>query len=226
VVSIRSCCRVFIYESVLPQSYPTQAWQVAKVLRACLCGSVLPNVKPCSVPHMDFCNTSKSISERAADLVSKLTITEKIRQLSTYSFAKKYTHRFTPPVDRIGLPGYSYHTEGLHGLRDSYIGSLNATMYPQVTAMAATANATLIHEMAHVMGIEARAVHNVYMDYLFSGGRGGNCTPSTGKCTGNNTEIGTRGGFLSIYGPTMNIIRDPRWGRAQESVSGMDPRLQ
>ena len=132
--------------------------------------------------------------------------------------------RLLTPNWQARLPGYSYHTEGLHGLRDSYIASLNATMYPQVTAMAATANATLIHEMAHVMGIEARAVHNVYMDYLFSGGRGGNCTPSIGKCTGNNTEIGTRGGFLSIYGPTMNIIRDPRWGRAQESISGMDPQ--
>lgn len=171
----------------------------------------LPLVKPCSVAGMKFCDPSLPVEERAANLVAELTLEEKIAQLSTYSFAKKYRHRYTPPVPRIGLPGYSYHTEGLHGLRDSYIGNLNATLYPQVTAMAATANATLIHEMAHVMGIEARAVHNVYMHHLYNGGRGGNCTPA--HCDGNNTDIGTRGGFLSIYGPTMNIIRDPRWGR-------------
>ena len=95
--------------------------------------------------------------------------------------------------------------------------------------MAATANATLIHEMARVMGIEARAVMNVNLEHLHHGGRTGNCTSGGpggvgGRCTGNSTEIQTRGGFLSIYGPTMNIIRDPRWGRAQESVSE-DPYL-
>ena len=119
---------------------------------------------------------------------------------------KKYRHRYTPPVPRIGLPGYSYHTEGLHGLRDSYIAGLNATLFPQVTAMAATANATLVHEMARIMGVEARAVHNVYMSYLDSGGRGGNCTPSLGRCTGNNTEIGTRGGYLRCPPPPANPV--------------------
>ena len=62
-----------------------------------------PLVKPCSVPSMEFCNTALSIEDRAAALVSELTIAEKVAQLSTYSFAKKYSHRFTPPVKRIGL---------------------------------------------------------------------------------------------------------------------------
>ena len=119
---------------------------------------------------------------------------------------KKYRHRYTPPVPRIGLPGYSYHTEGLHGLRDSYIAGLNATLFPQVTAMAATANATLVHEMARIMGVEARAVHNVYMEYLDNGGRGGNCTPSLGRCSGNNTDIGTRGGYLRCPPPPANPV--------------------
>jgi beta-glucosidase-like glycosyl hydrolase len=164
---------------------------------------------------MGFCNASKTVPERAKDLVSRLNLTEKFLQLSTYSFAKKYCNRFTPPVPRIGLPGYTYHTEGLHGMRDSYVGSINATLYPQVTAMAATANATLMHEMAHVMGTEARATMNINLYHLFHGGRGGNCTPGGaggigGKCDGGIKSIQTRGGFLSIYGPTMNIIRDPR----------------
>ena len=91
-----------------------------------------PLVKPCSVPGMGFCNTSLSATARAADLVSRLNSTEKFLQLSTYSFAKPYCHRFTPPVPRIGLPSYTYHTEGLHGIRDSQIGGLNSTLYPQV----------------------------------------------------------------------------------------------
>ena len=95
----------------------------------------LPLVVACSVPGMQFCDRSLPIAARAADLVGLLTLPEKIAQLSTYSFAKKYSHRFTPPVPRIGLPGYSYHTEGLHGIRDAYVaGGINATMYPQVTA--------------------------------------------------------------------------------------------
>ena len=57
-----------------------------------------------------------------------------------------------PAVKRIGLPAFSYHSEGLHGLRNSFdtVG-LNATMFPQVTAMAATGNMSLIKEMGEVM---------------------------------------------------------------------------
>ena len=131
-----------------------------------------PLVRPCSVPGLPFCNGSLSITARAADLVARLSPAEKLAQLSTYSFAKKYNHRFTPPVPRLGLPGYSYHTEGLHGVRDSYVAGLNATLFPQVTAMAATANASLVHEMARVMGVEARGISNVYLWHLFHGGRG------------------------------------------------------
>jgi beta-glucosidase-like glycosyl hydrolase len=60
----------------------------------------------------------------------------------------------------------------------------------QVTAMAATGNMSLIFEMGAVMGRELRAVNNIV------------------KAKG---LIFDKGGYLSIYGPTMNIIRDPRW---------------
>lgn len=95
----------------------------------------IPLVKPCSVPGMGFCNISLSAAERAADLVARLNTTEKFLQLSTYSFAKPYCHRFTPSVPRIGLPSYTYHTEGLHGMRDTYMGGLNGTLYPQVCSI-------------------------------------------------------------------------------------------
>jgi hypothetical protein len=199
-------------------------WLAARTSHGCYIGNQSqppPLVLPCSVLGMKFCDATLSAEARSADLVSRLTPSEKFAQLSTYSFAKPYCHRFTPPVPRLGVPGYGYHTEGLHGLRDSTIGGLNATMYPQVTGMAATANASLILEMARVMGVEARAVMNVNLYHLHHGGRGGNCTVGGaggvgGRCTGNITDIPTRGGFLSIYGPTMNIIRDPvRRSRSQ-----------
>jgi hypothetical protein len=65
----------------------------------------LPLVKPCSVAGMKFCDPSLPVEERAANLVAELTLEEKIAQLSTYSFAKKYRHRYTPPVPRIGASG-------------------------------------------------------------------------------------------------------------------------
>lgn len=172
----------------------------------------LPLVKPCSVPNVAWCESSGASAEtRAKQLVSELTTAEKMAQLSTYSFAKNHpvNRRVTPPVPRLGIPGYNYHTEGLHGLRTSSIAKLNSTLYPQVTALAATMNATLWHEMGRVTALEARAVHNVHMADLYEANRTGE-----GK-----TDLGNIGGFLSLYGPTINIIRDPRWGRAQESVS-------
>eukprot|EP00750_Incisomonas_marina_P002966 INCI12791.2.p1 GENE.INCI12791.2~~INCI12791.2.p1 ORF type:complete len:714 (-),score=113.51 INCI12791.2:1394-3535(-) len=112
----------------------------------------------------------------------------------------------TPATPRLGVPAYQYHSEGLHGLRDSCKQQserpLYSTMFPQVTAMAATFNMTLVAAMAGHMADEARAVNNVL----------------------NGKPNGDKGGGLNYWGPTMNIGRDPRWGRFQESVSE-DPFL-
>ena len=117
----------------------------------------------------------QSAETRAKQPVSKLTTEEKVAQLSTYSFAHGHpvNRRVTPSIPRLGIPGYNYHTEGLHGLRTSYISRLNSTMYPQVTAMAATMNASLWQEMGRVTGLEARAVHNVHMADLYEANRTG-----------------------------------------------------
>ncbi len=153
---------------------------------------------------LPFCDTSLSFADRAKDLVSRLTTAEKIAQLNTYSFTNGGAKGHTPGVERLGIPEYNYHSEGLHGIRDSGVaGFKNSTLFPQVTGMAATGNITLIREMGRVMGREARAVNNV-MRQLDS--------------------VVAKGGGLSYYGPTINIIRDPRWGRNQETVSE-DPWL-
>ena len=80
----------------------------------------------------------------------------------------------TPGVARLGVPPYQYHSEGLHGLRstcglakygDDPETTLFSTLFPQVTAMAASGNLSLIHTMASHMGDEARAVNN-YMKVM------------------------------------------------------------
>jgi hypothetical protein len=125
-----------------------------------------------------------------------MTVAEKVTQL-----IGGIGGGITPAVPSVGVPAYQYHSEGLHGLRDTCrLGkgdtTLYSTMFPQVTAMAATGNLSLVRAMASHMGDEARAVNN-YMK-------------------GNTVRLG---GGLNYWGPTMNIGRDPRWGRFQESVS-------
>ena len=67
-----------------------------------------------------WCDTGATLPRRVASLVAAMTLPEKIAQLSTYSFAKNthaVNHRHTPSIPRLGLPGYNYHSEGLHGDR-------------------------------------------------------------------------------------------------------------
>ena len=93
---------------------------------------------------------------------------------------------------------YQYHSEGLHGVRDSCQDvrsgqqPINTTEFPQVVALAATGNVSLMQAMATVVGDEARALNNLVRGTVFAKGAG-----------------------LNYWGPTMNIGRDPRWGRFQ-----------
>ena len=80
---------------------------------------------------------------------------------------------------------------------------MHATLFPQVTGLAASNNMTLIRMMGQAMAVEARAAHNTAVG---------------------QKKIPGKGCGLSYWSPTMNIIRDPRWGRGQESISE-DPAL-
>lgn len=163
-----------------------------------LCLSTTEHVinNPCSAPF-PFCNLSLTFKERAKDLVGRLTLAEKIVQLSGG------LNVVNPGIPRLGVPEWAYHSEGLHGIRTTGSIGFAITLFPQVTAMAATGNASLMKVMGEVMAVEARAAHNL--------------ANSLGKIPG-------KGSGLSYWSPTMNIYRDPRWGRGQESVSE-DPYL-
>ncbi|MCL5021540.1 MAG: glycoside hydrolase family 3 C-terminal domain-containing protein [Bacteroidetes bacterium] len=105
------------------------------------------------------------------------------------------------PIPRLGIPAYSYRNEGIHG----YVARLGyATVFPQVIGMAATWDPALIHEEADAIATEARAHFNDYASK-----HGGSCIMHEG---------------ISLYAPNINIVRDPRWGRGQETY-GEDPFL-
>jgi len=101
-------------------------------------------------------------------------------------------------IPRLGVPQYDYWSEGLHGIaRSGY-----ATLFPQAVGMAATFDEPLLHQVGEVVSTEARAKYN------------------------DSVAHGLRSIFygLTIWSPNINIFRDPRWGRGQETY-GEDPFL-
>ncbi|MDE3178206.1 MAG: glycoside hydrolase family 3 C-terminal domain-containing protein [Acidobacteriota bacterium] len=103
-----------------------------------------------------------------------------------------------PAIPRLGVPSYDWWNEALHGVaRSGY-----ATVFPQAIGMAATWDAPLMHEEGRVIATEARAKYNQAQ-------REGNHSIYFG---------------LDFWAPNINIFRDPRWGRGQETL-GEDPFL-
>lgn len=103
-----------------------------------------------------------------------------------------------PAVDRLEIPQYNWWNECLHGVGRAGL----ATVFPQAIGMAATWNAPLFHEVANVISDEARAKHMAFVN------------------------VGRRDIYmgLTFWTPNINIVRDPRWGRGQETY-GEDPFL-
>jgi beta-glucosidase len=136
-----------------------------------------------------FQDPSLSVEERAADLVSRLTLDEKITQMLNQ----------TPAIERFGIPPYDWWNECLHGVgRTPY----KVTVYPQAIGMAAGWDVEALKQMADYTAEEGRAIYNLSQkkqDYQ--------------RYTG-----------LTYWTPNINIFRDPRWGRGQETY-GEDPYL-
>jgi beta-glucosidase len=104
----------------------------------------------------------------------------------------------SPAIPRLQIPEYNWWNEALHGVARSG----KATVFPQAIGMAATFNPALIQEVANAISDEARAKHNAAV------------------------KLGSRAQYsgLSFWTPNINIFRDPRWGRGQETY-GEDPYL-
>ena len=106
----------------------------------------------------------------------------------------------TPAIPRLGIPAYDFWSEALHGVARNGV----ATVFPQAIGMAATWDLALIRDEGGVIATEGRAKYNEYA-------RAHN--GDSANCTG-----------LTFWSPNLNIFRDPRWGRGQETY-GEDPFL-
>ena len=156
----------------------------------CVCIVSLFLVLSCEKKEAEFKfqNESLTTEERATDLISQMTLREKISQM-------RYD---APSIERLGVPEYNWWNECLHGVARAG----EATVFPQAIGMGATWNPELIFKMGTVVSDEARAK---YHKFISEGQR-------------------KMGQGLTFWTPNINIFRDPRWGRGQETY-GEDPYL-
>lgn len=135
-----------------------------------------------------YLDITKPLDARVTDLVSKMTVEEKVSQMMYNS----------PAIPRLNIPEYNWWNECLHGVARSG----NATVFPEPIGIAATFDEQLVSRIGTAVSDEARAIYNT------------------------NIKRGYRGiyGGLTFWTPNVNIFRDPRWGRGQETY-GEDPFL-
>ena len=137
-----------------------------------------------------FRDATLPIEVRVKDLISRLTLDEKV-QLMKHD---------APAIPRLGVPAYNWWNEALHGVART---SEKVTVFPQAIGMAATFDAEALQTMGDMTSSEGRALFN----WALKAGKG----------------IGRYRG-LTYWTPNINIFRDPRWGRGQETY-GEDPYL-
>src|SRR5882762_949134 len=158
----------------------------ASVFLFVLCATAFAQQPP---PERAYRNAKLPVEQRVANLVSQMTLEEKVSQLGHTSAA----------IPRLGVPQYNWWNEGLHGVARAG----NATVFPQAIGLAATFDEPLMHQIGDVISTEFRAKY--YADMHKDG--------STDWYKG-----------LTVWSPNINIFRDPRWGRGQETY-GEDPYL-
>jgi beta-glucosidase len=137
---------------------------------------------------LPFRNPDLPIDQRVNDLVSRMTLEEKIGQMMNAA----------PAIPRLGVPEYNWWNECLHGVARAGL----ATVFPQAIGLAAGWDEDMQHDMATAISDEARAKHHEFV--------------RKGK------RLIYQG--LTFWSPNINIFRDPRWGRGQETY-GEDPYL-
>jgi beta-glucosidase len=148
-------------------------------------GAVCTSLFAQQFPYQD---PSKTIDERVADLVSRMTLQEKAYQMMNSA----------PGIERLGLLPFEWWNEALHGVARTG----RATVFPQNIGLAATFDPGLVKQIGEAISDEAWAKFNIAQRMQ-----------NYGKYTG-----------LTFYAPNINIFRDPRWGRGQETY-GEDPYL-
>ncbi len=142
------------------------------------------------VASLPFWNYKLPMEKRVDDVVSRLTLEEKVAQMLNKA----------PSIPRLNIPAYEWWNEILHGVART---PFRVTVYPQAIAMAATWDTNSLKTMADYSAMEGRAIHNKAIE---------------------QNRTGERYLGLTYWTPNINIFRDPRWGRGQETY-GEDPFL-
>lgn len=141
-----------------------------------------------------YLNPDLSPEVRAKDIVSRMTLDEKALQMQSTA----------PAIPRLKVPAYNWWNEALHGVAQG-----RATVFPQAIGLGATWDTDLMHRVADAISTEARAKYNEAQRHP--------APVETGILPG-------RTAGLTYWSPNINIFRDPRWGRGQETY-GEDPYL-
>ncbi|HEX6046873.1 MAG TPA: glycoside hydrolase family 3 C-terminal domain-containing protein [Pyrinomonadaceae bacterium] len=139
-------------------------------------------------PGAAYLNPKLPLEQRVDDLVSRMTLEEKVSQMMNAA----------PAIPRLGIPQYDWWNEALHGVAFSGV----ATVFPQAIGLGATFDPPLINRVGTVISDEARAKYH-----------------EAQRQRNYNRFYG-----LTFWSPNINIFRDPRWGRGQETY-GEDPYL-
>src|SRR5450756_469189 len=166
----------------------------------------LANSQPSGASLPIYRDTHYSFAERAADLVSRMTLAEKVEQLRTHP---------APAIPRLALQAYGYGSEGQHGVNilgantnpGSMSGGVRATSFPTNFASSMSWDPSLMYEETTAISDEARG----FLDKSLWGIAQNNIGPSPANY-----------GSLTYWAPTVNMDRDPRWGRTDEAF-GEDP---
>jgi beta-glucosidase len=150
--------------------------------------------QPTNAPYLD---PNLPPERRAADIVSRMTLEEKVLQMQSTA----------PAIPRLGVPAYNWWNEALHGVAQG-----RATVFPQAIGLAATWDTDLMYRVADIISTEARAKYNDAAT-----------RPAPAGPEALMVLPGRTAG-LTYWSPNINIFRDPRWGRGQETY-GEDPHL-
>lgn len=154
------------------------------ILRSCLLALLILPMARAQV----YLDPDQPIDARVNDLISKMTLEEKVQQMMNSA----------PAIPRLNMQTYDWWNESLHGVARSGV----ATVFPQAIGLGATFDEDLLFRISSAISDEARAMYNAAM----------------------KQDYHKRYGGLTFWTPNINIFRDPRWGRGQETY-GEDPFL-
>ncbi|GAB3424769.1 xylan 1,4-beta-xylosidase [Niabella aquatica] len=143
----------------------------------------------CAMAQEAYKNPRLSFEDRARDLITRLTLQEKVSLMLDQS----------PAIPRLGIRKFNWWSEALHG----FANNDSVTVFPEPVGMAASFNDELVYKIFNAVSDEARAKYHQALR------RG---------------QENRRFLSLSVWTPNVNIFRDPRWGRGQETY-GEDPYL-